>query len=403
MNKVARSSSSLLLIHATLLQLSSFVVRPAATYRALELNVSTAYIGLIAASFAVLPLFATFMIGRESDRGNNSRVLLNGSILMLVVGFGLILFSNSIEMIVFWVLLMGLGHMMSVVGQQAMIANARSSDLDKAFGMYTFAGSLGQAIGPALILLSSGSSVIPDTWRLFLFYLIAVVLLLVTTLFLIQTPEVKIKVSVIVEEVKIKNLWSKVDVKFKPSLSVGMLVSLISIGSIDVLAIYLPAIGIDRGIPSATIGILLSARAIATMISRFHLARLSDYFGRNRLIIISTALAGALMVAIAFPAPVLLLGFIIVLIGFTIGISQPLTMTIITLSAPLDSRGIWLSLRLAANRIGQAALPAAVGFTTVPLGTGAAFGSTGLLLIGVASISQKLLPASTDQTKDRSK
>ena len=385
-----------LLLHATLLQLASFVVRPAATYRALELGVDPGYVGFLIASFAILPLFFSLFIGRASDRGQNSQILMSGSLIMVLVGIGFLNFSNSVEQLVIWILLLGLGHVMSVIGQQTLIANGSSKDLDGAFGMYTFAGSLGQTIGPALILLASGQEIIPDTQKLFVYYLLSAVLLLVITFPLMRWKIQRASGLVDDQQIKVRMLWKSIDKSNKPSLLIAMLVSLIAIGSVDVLAIYLPALGIERGIPAATIGLLMSIRALTTMVSRFYLAQLSRFFGRNRLIVLSTALAGSLIIMIALPIPPFFMIPLVILIGFSIGIGQPLTMTIITISVPASTRSTWLSLRLTANRVGQAVVPAGVGLTTIAVGAGGAFVTTGLLLLAVAGISRRLPTSNVD-------
>ena len=82
-----------LLAHALFLQLGTFVVRPAATYRAIELGVNPGVIGLIASSFAFLPLFAAVLIGRASDRGKNSAILLVGSVILIFTGVGFIFYA----------------------------------------------------------------------------------------------------------------------------------------------------------------------------------------------------------------------------------------------------------------------------------------------------------------------
>jgi MFS family permease len=385
-----------LLLHATLLQLASFVVRPAATYKALELGVNPGYVGLLIASYAALPLFLSLFIGRASDRGQNSQILMSGSLIMVLVGIGFVNFSNSVEQLVIWILLLGLGHVMSVIGQQTLIANGSSRDLDSAFGMYTFAGSLGQTIGPALILLASGREIIPDTQKLFIYYLLSALLLLVTTFPLMRGKSQRVSGVVADQQIKIRMLWKSIETRNKPSLLIAMLVSLIAIGSVDVLAIYLPALGIERGIPAATIGLLMSIRALTTMISRFYLAQLSRFFGRNRLIVISTALAGFLIMLIALPIPAVVMIPLVILIGFSIGIGQPLTMTMITILVPVSTRSTWLSLRLTANRVGQAVVPAGVGLTTIAVGAGGAFATTGLLLLAVAGVSRRLPTSNVD-------
>src|SRR3712207_8796013 len=65
--------------------------------------------------------------------------------------------------------LLGTGHLLSVVGQQAAVANtAGPGTFDTAFGYYTFAASLGQAVGPVVIAVVGGGRAIPDTRMLFL-------------------------------------------------------------------------------------------------------------------------------------------------------------------------------------------------------------------------------------------
>lgn len=76
---------------------------------------------------------------------------------------------------------MGLGHLMSIIGQQSTVARTSPSKLDSAFGLYTFAGSIGQAIGPALIVLFGGSNVVPNTTALFAAFTAATAIMLIFT------------------------------------------------------------------------------------------------------------------------------------------------------------------------------------------------------------------------------
>ena len=61
-------SSTALLLHSALIQAVTFLVRPAATYRALELDVPAFALGVLAASYAVFPLLLALPIGSLVDR-----------------------------------------------------------------------------------------------------------------------------------------------------------------------------------------------------------------------------------------------------------------------------------------------------------------------------------------------
>jgi MFS family permease len=75
--------------HTLLVQTITFVLRPTAIYKALELDVPTQYLGAMGASFAIVPLFLAVPSGHAADRFGERRVMLLGSVLVLgsAVGF----------------------------------------------------------------------------------------------------------------------------------------------------------------------------------------------------------------------------------------------------------------------------------------------------------------------------
>ena len=54
--------------------------------------------------------------------------------------------------------------------------------------------------------------------------------------------------------------------------------------------------------------------------------------------------------------------------GFTLGVGQPMTMTMISQAVPRSWRGTALALRLMGNRIGQVVLPIAASVVAGPIG-----------------------------------
>ena len=387
-----------LLAHALFLQLGTFVVRPAATYRAIELGVNPGVIGLIASSFAFLPLFAAVLIGRASDRGKNSAILLVGSVILIFTGVGFIFYAYSIFSLIILNLLLGLGHLMSVIGQQSKVAQGERATLDSAFGLYTFAGSLGQTLGPASIILFGGRSIIPNTKDLFIFYLMASIILFVITLQLIRNSASNASEVLEGKKVSLFSSYQQIEPGAKKGVSGALLISLVVIGSVDVLSVYLPVLGLDRKIPAATIGVLLSVRSIATVLSRFYLGPLSLKYGRNRLLITSVATSALFMGSLVFALPLWITGVLLFCLGFALGIGQPLTMTIITLAVPSHSRGTWLAMRLTANRVGQSVLPASIGLCSAIAGVTGVFTANALVLGATALTSGYLMPRRDEQS-----
>lgn len=85
-----------------------------------------------------------------------------------------------------------------------------------------------------------------------------------------------------------------------------------------------------------------------------------------------------------FGNPVLA-AILLAIIGFFLGLGQPITMTLITQAVPPDARGAALALRLLANRLGQVALPIGAGLLAAPAGPGGALWMSSAVLC-VASI-----------------
>ena len=77
--ELGRRSSTALLLHSALIQAITFLVRPAATYRALELDVPAFALGVLAASYAVFPLLLALPIGNLVDRLGERRLMAAGS------------------------------------------------------------------------------------------------------------------------------------------------------------------------------------------------------------------------------------------------------------------------------------------------------------------------------------
>ena len=85
---------------------------------------------------------------------------------------------------------------------------------------------------------------------------------------------------------------------------------------VDLTMVYLPALGTERGLTAATVGAMLTVRAVFSMLSRLLLGRVSRAMGRMRpptvsLVLSTVALAAAggphavwlLFVVITAPAP----------------------------------------------------------------------------------------------------
>ena len=369
-----RGQLAVLLSHTVLVQAVTFVLRPTTTYRALELNVPTAWLGALSASFAVAPLLLAVPSGQAVDRLGERRVMIAGCLLVFAAAATFALLGGSVAGLVAGSVILGIGHLCSVVGQQALVANsAPTHRYDAAFGYYTFAASLGQALGPGLIVVFGGEAPIPRTSAIFLGATVLAGVLFAVTLGL-RPPAAHAREAARAGHGGVRGLLRR------PGLVRALTVSCVVLAAVDITLVYLPALGAERGIAAGTIGGLLALRAAASMTSRFFLGRLSAALGRQRLLVGSVALSAAGVAVTTVPMPVWVLAGVMVAVGLGLGAGQPLTMSWLAESTPPGLRGRAMSLRLTGNRVGQVVVPTAAGL----LAAGA--GATGVLAVTAAAL-----------------
>jgi MFS family permease len=306
-------------------------------------------------------------------------VMLVGAALVLASAVTFVLLGGGVTGLVTASVLLGTGHLCSVVGEQALVANATAPGRhDTAFGHYTFAASLGQALGPGLILVLGGDRTIPDTHAIFLAAVACAVVLLGVTAALRSSPA-RARADAAA--------GGMAGLLRRPGLVRALTVSCVVLAAVDITLVYLPALGTERGIASGVVGALLTLRAAASMTSRLFLGRLAARFGRRALLVGTVALSAAGLAVAVVPMPVWLLAVVVLAVGFGLGAGQPLTMSWLAESTPPGLRGRAMSLRLTGNRIGQVVVPSAAGLLAAGAGAGGVLALTaaGLAAAGVAA------------------
>lgn len=373
----------LLLLQSALTQVVTFVLRPTTSYRAIELEVPAAWLGALTASFAVVPLLLAVPTGQVTDRFGERRVMLVGSVMIALSGAVFVTERGGAAGLVLGSVVLGTGHLFCVVGQQAAVANtAGPGRFDTAFGHYTFAASLGQAIGPGLIAVLGGSGALPDTQPIFVVATMLGVLLIGSTAVL-RIPTSRHRGSAA------GNGGLRTLLRL-PGLVRALVISCVVLAAVDITLVYLPALGADRGMAAAFVGVLLTLRAVASMTSRLFLGKLVAWVGRRRLMIVSVALSAGAMAAVAVPMPPVGTAVLVVLLGLGLGVGQPLTMSWLAEVAPPGLRGRAMSLRLTGNRLGQVLIPSAVGLVAAGVGAAGVLWATAGALAAVGAAARRL-------------
>ncbi|MFF8436778.1 MFS transporter [Streptomyces bacillaris] len=375
------------------------MARPAVSYRALALGAEETAVGVIAGVYALLPLFVAVPLGRRTDHGRCAPLLPIG-VVLISGGCALSGVVSSLPAMAAWSGVMGLGHLCFVIGAQSIVARQSApAEQDRNFGHFTIGASLGQLVGPiaAGALISGESGALGRTSALALLVSAAVCAVALTSLWRIEhrrTPGATPPAGKSNANAKTK---PKPKPKPKPKVPVtailgargvpaGIFISMAVLSATDILTAYLPVVGEHRGIAPATVGLLLSLRAAASIACRLAMPVMLRLLGRTALLVTSCLLAGLICAGMVLPVPVPVLAVMLAALGFCLGVGQPLSMTTVVRAAPTDARSTALALRLTGNRLGQAAAPAAAGLIAGTAGAAAPFALLGALLLAAAGL-----------------
>lgn len=367
------------LAHAVVIQVITFGMRPTLSYAVLNVGGSQALLGVVVAAFAVPALILALPAGHVIDRTGEQRALLAGAVALILAALLAIFGRGSVGVLLLATMFLGVGHLLSVIGEQAIVANTTSrGQYDSKFGHFTFASALGQTVGPLLLALPGGSIETPPVTLIFIICgALALVLLLISAFirsserpaFIQQRPRMLPAAATLLKT---------------PGLIRALLAGSIVLASVDLFLAYLPALGQERGIAAVVVSAMLVARSMFSMFSRLFLGPMVKYFGRRRLMVWTIAISAGALLLFALDLPLAALLALSSIYGFAIGMCQPITMSWIAELATPGTRGLAMSLRLASNRLGQTLLPSLLGALSAAAGTSGVFVATGVVLIGGA-------------------
>lgn len=340
------------------------------TYRTLEIDSSALTVGLIATVYALLPVLLALSFGRWVSVIGEGRFVILGTASLGLAAAALI-FADSIALLAFAAALSGVAHLACMVGGQTMVSLKSPSDkYDHYFGYYTFSASLGQMIGPIIGALVAGSTgVLPkSTSAAFVAALILAALALVPVMNWRNE-----KPTVVVEKGPDGALRSAGKLLRNPRIFAAIYTSLAISSAADILIVFLPLYGTEKSFSSFSIGVILAIRAGASMLSRLSLGKLSNRYSTAHILFFSNLISVVTCFAMFFAPSAISLAILVAIAGFSLGVGQPLTMSLVSQATAPQDRAMAVSARLTGNRIGQFIVPALAGTVAAAAGAGAVF------------------------------
>lgn len=383
-----RSIATVVMVNTVVVQIITYAYRPTLAYAALDAGGVVALLGVMSAAFAVPALLLAIPAGRLVDTAGERLVSVGGALLVIASLVVALVFPASLAGLMVATVLLGVGHLGCIVGQQTLVANrARTGRSDSAFGWYTLAASVGQVLGP-LLLAIPGSDPLRPPVQLILFLCLGLAVVLLVSAVLLPTRGALAPVALT------QNAWRAAASSLRHKGTTRALVaSGIALASVDITLVYWPALGDEQNLAPTVVSAMLVARALATMASRGLLGWSTRRWGRRLVMVSTLACAAIALAATALPVPPFALVAAAIVYGLGIGACQPITMSWLSALAAPGQRGGILSLRLVGNRFAQSTIPAVAGLIAAPLG-GAGVIAAVAISLGIATWAGAAVPDS---------
>ena len=341
-----------------------------------EMEASGALIGVAVSAFSLLSLVAAVPLGRLTDRIGARNMLLASALFNCIYSL-LLLVADGIPGLVAAQMLGGLGFLLLIVSSQGWVSRHADKGIrERGFGFLSLAAAAGQSLGPVL-----GGTLLSRTSFPFVF-MVAFGLSLIGFCVAGLREQRGDSGETGQEGPRFGEVlgWLAAD---RRMLAV-LIFSFAAIFAVSLRNSFVPVLFKERGLQEGAIGLLLSAFALSMTLVRVFVGRLMGRFARRHLL--ALALGLILVGTAALPAvqhPWATAG-IMLLFGAGFGISQPLSMVMVSDRAKETFSGLAMGIRFTVITLGTLLSPAVSGLIVDSAGLESAFYSVAGLIVAAA-------------------
>lgn len=345
----------------------------------LAFGLSPAGVGLVVSTAFLLPLALAVPAGRLVDAIGAKRVLIIGYGVFAAATVPVMVFDSLAALVVANVFAT-VGHLASVVGSQALVADlGTGKGRSSAYGWWTTSVSFGQLLGPliagvALDSLPRVAAFVP----LFGFAVVALVL--------VRSVAPRGREDGHVFEAVLPRQASPLGAIRDPVVAMAILTSSAALWAMTVFSTFFPVHLSAADVSATTIGALMSLRALAAVLIRSVMSQTVDRLGgREPTVVVAVAALGVGLVVLGGSSTVWAYAVVCVVLGAASGLTQPVSMVMVADRVDARDRGSVLGVRLMGNRLAQLVSPVALVFLT-SAGLSWLFAAHGALVLGVAAL-----------------
>ncbi|MGO4890011.1 MFS transporter [Anaerobacillus sp. MEB173] len=376
-----RNTNRFLIVICTSLFMFSLVgSRPLIPVYSSFLGANNFQIGLIIALFSLLPLFMAIPFGKIIDK-LGSRIPLSLGVMVGSISLIIPYYFNALVGLYASQILAGLSQLIFVLAMQSYLGEFSKT---KIRDYYIAIFSIGVAIGSFTGPLASGFLTDSIGYSNTLAMLGVIIIVTFPFIFFLKNGKSK----ALQKEKLPKEKNKSFDLLFISDLRKAFLVSAIVLLAKDIYLAFFPLLAMDKGLTASVIGLIISINAVAGILVRLLLPYFVKRYSRSLIIASSILSAGLIFTITPLLSNVFVLGVISFILGLSLGIGQPLSISITINSLPKERVGEGLGLRLSINKLTQVIMPVLLGGISAVGGIASVFYISGLLIM-TASFNSK--------------
>ena len=365
--------------------------RMAAPLLALQQGYSPAAVGILLAMFALTQVFLALPAGRFADR-HGLRKPISYSVVAAVLGAGAAVVFPVFPVLCLAALLTGGASGAAVISLQRHVGRAANGavELRQVFSWLSIGPAFSNFIGPfsaGLLIDHAGAapgSLLGFRWAFFL-----MAILPLASWFLVKPTRELPPLASVHADARPK-AW---DLLRQPMFRRLMLVNWFLSSCWDVHTFVVPVLGFERGISASVIGTILGAFALAAAAVRLVMPLLAAHLREWKVLAVSMLATAVLFGVYPLMRSALGMGICSVLLGFALGMVQPMVMSMLHQITPEARHGEALGLRLMAINAASVLMPVFFGFAGAVVGIAGVFWATGAI-VGLGSRAAWLLKGS---------
>ena len=356
--------------------------RLAAPLLALREGYSPAAVGVLLALFALTQVFLALPAGRFADRHGLKRPI-GYSVMAACLGAGLAVAFPVFPVLCLAALMTGGATGAAVISLQRHVGRAASGTLQlrQVFSWLAIGPAVSNFIGPftAGLLIDHAGPTPGSLWGYRAAFLLMAMLPLASWFLVKQTRELP---PVIAPRGDHKpKAW---DLLREPMFRRLLLVNWFLSACWDVHTFVVPVLGFERGISASVIGSILGAFALAAAAIRVVMPMLAAHLKEWKVLAASMLCTAVLFGVYPLMRSALAMGVCSVLLGFALGMVQPMVMSMLHHLTPEARHGEALGLRLMAINASSVMMPMLFGSAGALVGIAAVFWVTGTV-VGLGS------------------